>query len=147
MTSGRGEGFTLVELVIVVFIIALLLSIGLPAYQKQLMTMRRSVAGAELREVRIRQEQYFLDYKNYPESLKEIGYPGNPYAIDSEGNALAPMDGNRIYLINLTTHRLAYTLLAVPQFGQVDDRMCGTLSLKSSGIKLQTGTGTMEDCW
>jgi type IV pilus assembly protein PilE len=147
VTSGRGEGFTLVELVIVVFIVALLLSIGLPAYQKQLMTMRRSVAGAELREVRIRQEQYFLDYKNYPESLTELGYPASPYAIDSEGDAVAPMDGNRIYVINLTTHRLAYTLLAVPQFGQIDDKMCGTLSLKSSGIKLQTGTGTTEDCW
>jgi type IV pilus assembly protein PilE len=147
VTSGRSEGFTLVELVIVVFIVALLLSIGLPAYQKQLITMRRSVAGAELREVRIRQEQYFLDYKNYPESLKEIGYPASPYAIDSEGDAVAPMDGNRIYLINLSTHRLAYTLLAVPQFGQINDRMCGTLSLKSSGIKLQTGTGTTEDCW
>ncbi len=41
----------------------------------------------------------------------------------------------------------AYTLHAIPQLGQAADRLCGTLSLDSMGIKRATGGSATRECW
>lgn len=147
MTRQRQQGFTLIELIVAVCIVALLLVLSLPAYQHQLRHTRRSLVAAELMGVRMRQEQYFLDHKQFAGALTDLGFPGNPYAIDSEGNAISAQDGGRIYTIELVAQPDAYTLNAIPQLGQAADRQCGTLSLDSSGVKKASGAGTARECW
>lgn len=147
MILARKKGFTLIELIVVVAIVAILLTLALPAYQGQIRSTRRSLGGAELLRVMMRQEQYFLDHKRYAETLTDLDFPASPYAIDLEGNAVSAVAVDRIYLINLSTHEYAYTLSATPQLSQAADRLCGTLSLDSKGIKLATGEGTAWECW
>lgn len=147
MTGRRKNGFTLIELMVVVFIVAVLLVLTLPSYQRQLMNTRRSLGAAELLQVVMRQEQYFLDRKRYADTLTDLGYSASPYAIDAQGNAVSALAEDRIYLIGLTTYEDAYTLRAVPQLHQAADRLCGALSLDSMGIKLATGEGTARECW
>lgn len=147
MNGSRKHGFTLVELVIAIFIVALSLALTLPAYQRQLSKTRRSLGSAELMQVMMRQEQYFLDYKQYAAALTDLNYPSSPYAIDAEGNAVSVLAGDRIYLINLTPRQDHYTLYAIPQLTQAVDNLCGTLSLDSTGIKSATGEGAARDCW
>jgi type IV pilus assembly protein PilE len=147
VTDRRNQGFTLIELVIAVCIVAILLALTLPSYQRQLRNTRRSLGSAELLQVMMRQEQYFLDRKRYAATLTDLGFPASPYAIDTEGNAMPALAGDRIYLIELTMHQDAYTLYATPQLSQAADRLCGTLSLDSTGIKRATGGGAARECW
>jgi len=54
---------------------------------------------------------------------------------------------SRVYLVDLTTSEYAYTLYAVPQLSQAEDRLCGILKLNSMGIKSATGDGPAPLCW
>jgi len=140
-------GFTLIEVMMVVVITALLLLIALPAYQQQLQKTRRSLARAELMEVLARQEQYFLNHRQYAPVLTDLGYPASPYAIDASGNDLAATAANRIYLIDLASLPSGFAMYAIPQLAQSGDRGCATLGLTSIGLKTASGKGFTEDCW
>eukprot|EP01012_Entosiphon_sulcatum_P036223 TRINITY_DN46123_c0_g1_i1.p1 TRINITY_DN46123_c0_g1~~TRINITY_DN46123_c0_g1_i1.p1 ORF type:complete len:147 (+),score=15.72 TRINITY_DN46123_c0_g1_i1:3-443(+) len=59
------RGFTLVEVMIVVAIVAILTSIALPAYNDYLRRGRISEAVAALSAQRIRMEQFFQDNRTY----------------------------------------------------------------------------------
>jgi type IV pilus assembly protein PilE len=147
VTVVRPKGFSLIELVVVVLIVALLLTLMLPSYQRQLWHTRRSIGGAALQEAMMRQEQYFIDHKHYAETLTDLDFPAHPFAINPEGAAVDVLAADRIYLIELTTREYGYTLFAAPQLGQTADTVCGTLSLDSTGIKRAAGNGSPRDCW
>ena len=147
MSSVGYKGFTLIELIIVVSIVSILLILTLPSYQRQLINTRRSVGWAELTDVTIRQEQYFIDHKRYAATLSDLGFPASPYAIGPDGESVSALAKSRVYLIDLTAKGYAYTLFATPQLSQAEDHLCGILSLNSMGIKSVTGDGLTSLCW
>jgi type IV pilus assembly protein PilE len=147
VSDARNKGFTLIELVVSVCIVALLLTLTLPSYQKQLRSTRRSLGSAELQEVLMRQEQYFLDRKRYANTLTALGFPASPYSIDAQGNALPALTTDSIYLIELSLQQDAYTVHAIPQFGQAADSVCGTLSIDSMGTKRAAAGAAVRECW
>ncbi len=145
----KAPGFTLIELMIVVVIVSVLLAVGLPAYQNQVIKTKRSLARGELLEVQARQEQYFVNNKAYATDLTNLGYPANGYYVDQDSNDLATSAG-AIYQIQFqagTATTTAFTLEAVPQGGQTKDDRCQTLRLTSTGVKTETGSGDTAECW
>lgn len=68
------SGFTLVEVMIVVAIVAILASIALPAYQEHVRKGHRAAAQAEMMDIANRQQQFFLANRRYAEDLDELGY-------------------------------------------------------------------------
>jgi len=78
MILKNQQGFTLIELMIVVVIVAVLLTVALPSYQQQVRKTRRSLGKAQLMEVMARQEQFFLNRRRYAVLLTELNYPGSP---------------------------------------------------------------------
>lgn len=144
---SRTAGFTLIELMIVVVIVAILLMVGLPAYQGQVLKTKRALGKAELQEVMSRQEQYFVNNRAYATSLADLGLD-NPYFIDADANNVASTSSLRIYQIALASATaLAYTVTATPQLGQAKDTLCGTLQITSTGVKSEGGSGTVDECW
>lgn len=147
MSKSPYAGFSLIEVLVVVSIMAVLVTIVVPSYQSQFLDVRRSLARVELLRLATRQEQYFLDHRRYAQRLTELGLPQDPYAINGEGNAVAPGDEDRVYLVSLVTRLNGYALVATPQLSQLGDERCGELRLDSTGLRRARNGEGAPDCW
>lgn len=135
-------GFTLIEVMIVVVIIAILITVALPSYQGSLQKGRRSDAMSGLLDAANRQQQFMLDRNTYTLNMTDLGYAANPRTSE-EGYysiSVAACTGGSI--------ATCYTLTARPVAGspQGDDARCTTFSLDSFGTRSATGTSA-GDCW
>ena len=61
-----GDGFTLIELMITVAVIAILAAIAIPAYGDYVRRSKITEASSSLSDMRNRLEQYFLDNRQFP---------------------------------------------------------------------------------
>jgi type IV pilus assembly protein PilE len=148
----KSRGFTLIELMIVVVIVAILLGIGLPAYQNQVIKSKRSVGKGELMKVAASQEQYFVNNKRYATDLADLGYAdgADGYEVDAEGQWIADGSDRAIYEITLqSASTTAFVLQADPLKAQAKDTQCQTLTLSNTGVKGVTDSPTLSaaDCW
>ncbi len=140
MKIFRGAGFTLIEIMITVAIVAILAAIAYPAYRDQVRKTRRADATAALLDL-----AQFME-RNYTES--------NGYDKDSAGNAIAlpyaeaPKEGTtKYYDLSLPVLApTAYTLQAVPKGVQTGDP-CGTFTLTNTGLRDVTGSAGKDQCW
>ncbi|MBV8621762.1 MAG: prepilin-type N-terminal cleavage/methylation domain-containing protein [Curvibacter sp.] len=147
----RLYGFTLIELMIALAIVAILAAIALPAYKQQIMKSRRTDAITALMDMAAREERWYStnnSYTGYPSpatSLLNLGY-----ASTVNGGVLVPSTTNATYLITVTAAgSSSYNLTATPQGNQVNDA-CGTYSLTQVGAQGNTpptGVTLPSDCW
>jgi type IV pilus assembly protein PilE len=61
----RSNGFTLIELMVVVAIVAIISAIALPAYRDYVIRSSLAEAYANLGAQRVRMEQYYQDVRDY----------------------------------------------------------------------------------
>ena len=90
-TKRSLAGFTLVELMIVISILLILMSVGIPMYQQSLLHARESALRQDLRTLRDAIDQYTLDKQKAPQSLEDVisaGYikvlPKDPFTGTTE---------------------------------------------------------------
>lgn len=67
-----ARGFTLLELMIVIFIIMILVSIAMPVYNQTIVQARESVLRSNLATLRSVISQYTLDKQKAPQSLDDL---------------------------------------------------------------------------
>lgn len=71
--SGRGRaGFTLIELMIVMAVIAVLVSVAVPMYQKSVIRARETVLRQNLFTLRTVIDEYTYDKAKAPQSLEDL---------------------------------------------------------------------------
>lgn len=98
----RERGFTLVELMIVVVIIAVLASIAVPQYSDYVLRSKVAEAATNLGQQRVRLEQYFQDNRRYDGG-------GAPWACGTT----APAAGDSKYFtLSCTSTATTYTITA-----------------------------------
>ena len=140
MNRTRSYGFTLIELVITLAIVAILAAIAFPAYQDHVRRARRADAQAALVELAQWMERNFTEDLSYdPDGDGETTLPFKE--VPREGS-------NKYYglsLSNLTA--TTFTLNAAPKGAQVSDK-CKTLTLTHTGLKGTTNSALgVEECW
>jgi general secretion pathway protein G len=75
--TRRGAGFTLIELVVVMTILALLTTVGLVGYRQKVRSAKEAVLKENLFQINHSLEQHRADRGKYPASLgplRELGY-------------------------------------------------------------------------
>jgi type IV pilus assembly protein PilE len=143
----RSRGFTLIELMIVVVIMALLAALGYPSYGAYITKSKRQAARNVIYQIADRQEQFFLDNKTYAPNLTAMGFAANSVGIDDDGQITTSGDADRTYVLDLTNAAATtYTVRAVPQLIHASrDTDCMTLTLTHTGVRAQSGAG--DNCW
>ena len=124
------QGFTLIELMIVVVIIGILAAIGYPSYIEQVTKTKRSDGKVALMTVALSLESCFTQYNAYNHANCAFT------ATSSEGH----------YAITSVDTTTTFTLTATPQATQTDS-LCSELSLTNTGVQGESGTGTVANCW
>jgi len=71
-TPENSRGFTLLELMIVIFIIGILASVAVPVYNQSIVQARESVLRSNLATLRKVIDQYTLDKQKAPQSLDDL---------------------------------------------------------------------------
>jgi type IV pilus assembly protein PilE len=87
--QARRGGFTLVELMIVVAIVAILAAVGYPSYTKHVLKSNRRAAQAQMMEIASREQQYLLANRSYA-SKTQLTASG--YALPSQLTSLYDWD-------------------------------------------------------
>jgi len=67
-----SRGFTLIEILVVLAIVALLLTLALPRYFQSIDSSKEAILRENLRIVRETIDKYYGDKGRYPESLEEL---------------------------------------------------------------------------
>ncbi|MCP5419133.1 MAG: type IV pilin protein [Gammaproteobacteria bacterium] len=136
------QGFTLIELMIAVAIVAILAAIALPAYQDQIRKARRGDAEAVLLEAAQWMERYYTANNRYDDPAN----PGNPptgFPLTKSPKA----GGDTFYTIAISAVSAnAFTLTATPAGPQTSDT-CGNLTYTNTGVKGRSGTAALDTCW
>jgi type IV pilus assembly protein PilE len=70
--ATRAGGFTLIELMIAVAIVAILATIAVTSYNAQMIKSRRSAAESFLLDTAQREQQYLLDVRSYAPSVATL---------------------------------------------------------------------------
>ena len=137
------RGFTLIELMIVVAVMAILVLIAYPSYDAFVTRTRRAEAKRELLALATAQERYFTNCNGYAAALD--GSQANCTGLGT--GAATRRSENGHYLVSLAGGGASYTLTATAQGVQAQDAICGNFTLTDTGTKTVSGTGTVEDCW
>jgi general secretion pathway protein G len=69
---GRSAGFSLLELMIAMFILIILISVALPTYQRSVQHARETVLKENLWQMRRAIDQYSADKGKLPQSLDDL---------------------------------------------------------------------------
>ena len=140
MKSKQNKGFTLIELMIVVAILAVIVAIAYPSFLGQIQKARRSDAKQALFEVAAKLEQYYQDNKGYPTTadMTNLGYAGATFTS---------LEGYYTIGFNGVPTATTYIIEAVPIAPQDDDTDCATFRMNHLGVKSVTGSLSADICW
>jgi type IV pilus assembly protein PilE len=152
----KFDGFTLIELMIVVVIVGILATIALPAYQDYARKSRRAEAISLMLDLQLSQEKFRANNPNYAAMLSAMGITST-YV----NNQVDPS----YYTFAIVAATNSYTVVARPVGSQTQDKQYGTncgIGLyvdqsnkghyssapdTSSVAAASTGKVTPSECW
>lgn len=151
--QSRIRGFTLIELMIVVVIIAVIAAFAIPAYQDNIRKSKRADAKTALSDASARMEQFYLDRKSYTDDMTDMNYTAMPAASKTTNS---PEGYYRISSVappgwgGACFPATCYELRAVAiDAEQLKDVNCRMFAMDSRGNKTSEDSGAVAStsCW
>ncbi|BAL25515.1 type IV pilin protein [Azoarcus sp. KH32C] len=133
----KQSGFTLIELMIAMVVVAILAAVAIPSYMDSIRKSRRADATTSLTKLQLAQETWRLNHSTYTGTLSDLG--------------LTSTSSDGYYTIGITSGTASatgYTATAAAVSGksQANDSGCTTITLTvSSGGN--TISNTPATCW
>lgn len=139
LPAPRAGGFTLIELMIAIAVLAVIIGIAIPSYNQYVLEAGRAEAKGVLMQGAQTLERCFTRFSSYTDSNCDI----------SQGSTM--MSENDKYQLQATTVTANdFLLTAVPQGGQANDSECGNFTLDNTGargISASTDPAVVDECW
>jgi type IV pilus assembly protein PilE len=151
-------GFTLVELMVSIVVVAILMSIAIPSYTSQIRKSRRTEAKTALLALAAREERYFSTNSAYTNDAGRLGYDtasktlfqypigSNYYNISACVGAGIPAACSGAQALNQTGATYLLQATPVSTGPQSKDTLCASFTVDNTGIQSSTGTQT-TGCW
>jgi type IV pilus assembly protein PilE len=146
----RSLGFSLIELMITVAIVAILATIAVTSYSSQVQKSRRTEAKSALLDLAGREERLFSTTNAYSNVEQFLGYAtggSTPMTAMTFGNGYYKLTATVPDAANQPGVAASYLLTAIPQGTQANDAACGNFSLNQLGVQTVSGTSTAATCW
>ena len=138
--SLKLSGFTLIEIMITVAILAIVAAVAIPSYAGYVERGKRAEARTALLDIAARQERYYSNNRQYADQLSKLRMSGTKsengyYDLSVALGASGTTTGS-----NTQTFRATAT-----PAGWTDDK-CGILGIDETGAKTQS-LGDRALCW
>ena len=127
----RRNGYTLIEMIIVMAIISILIAIAVPLYQKSLLRTKESLLKNNLFTMRTVIDEYTFDKQKAPQSLDDLVSEGYLRAV--------PLDP-------ITNSSQSWRLIMEDAVTSIDQTMPGIYDVRS-GSDLKSLEGTPYSDW
>jgi type IV pilus assembly protein PilE len=141
--SRSSSGFTLIESMVTVALVAILAAVAYPSYLAHITRANRSAAESYLLEVSTLQQRYLLDARSYAADMTTLSASppssvSSSYAITTAAKAGTTPPG--------------FTVTATPVGAQLArDTQCGVLSIDEAGARFYQSTlndsAGLAACW
>ena len=143
----RKRGFTLIELMIVVLIVAVLASLALSAYNKQIRKSRRTEAKQAISNVQLGEEKWRSNNSTYTNVLANAG-GFSPTASGYYTLAISlPASGTCTNGVTKSSAN-SYVITATKAGDQSPDSQCATMVLTNDcGTATKSSTPSGGTCW
>ena len=140
--AHSSAGFTLIELMVTVAIIAILSAVAYPNYTDRVVRTRRAAAAGCATELAQFMERVYAT---------NVRYDVNPTAATVLPGVQCRNDLTASYTFAFAASQptaRTFTINATPSGAQATkDTKCATLSLDQANTKAISGTGTAAECW
>lgn len=148
--SPRTEaaGFTLIELMITVVVLAILVAIALPTYKSEVEKSRRTDAKTAVLDLAAREQRFFSVNNTFSQSPQDLGY--------GPAGSTFPMNvGSNYYSVNVTATAVppnppTFSVKATAINSQTADTQCQSFTVDNAGRQTASDSSnadTTATCW
>lgn len=132
-TRKAQQGFTLIEMMVTVAIVAILSAIAYPTYTNYIQHSRRAEALSALSDAAARLERYYAQNGSYTNNLTLLGL----------GSGATYNTPNSYYNMFISATTTTYTVTATAQGLQSSDSSCPKITITDAGIPNDSSAA----CW
>lgn len=137
-TVRKAYGFTLIELMVVIAIVAILAAIAIPSFTDAMRKSRRAEAARGLSELQLRQERWRASHAAY------VGTDSATADLTAFG--ALPTSDFYTFALDSLAGATTFTVKATAKGAQASDTACGTMRIAVTG-NAASKTPTSDRCW
>lgn len=136
------RGFTLLELLFVLFLVCVIAALALPGFRQQMVRVHRTEAMTALLQLQGAEEKFYLRHN---------AYTSNITAAPPAGLGMPTTTSSNRYLLSIAVADDGQTFIATATptaaGGQDSDQECLAFSIDARGRRAVSGTREVRRCW